>query len=151
MGIHLFWCPLYRGTMHQGSNNLAHVAIPTLSVNGLTMRRAYQILQIRVQKVGRGITNEILMLHINGKQYSSGVKTLDELLSFLGSQGFEVVTAELETEGVYTYFYTLQREVLTDQPIERDIFEDLASARNGATFGQGVRGLFEFIGMADNW
>jgi hypothetical protein len=127
------------------------VAIPTVSLNGRTLRRAYQILQIRVQKVGRGITNEILMLHINGKQYSAGVKTLDELLNYLGSQGFEVVTTEMETEGIYTYFYTLQREVLTDQPIEHDIFDELASARPGATFGQGVRGFFEFIGMADNW
>ncbi len=129
----------------------SHYVIPTEVRNGKALRKAYQFLQVRVQKVGRGITNEILMLHINGKQYKSGVKTLDELLAYLGSQGFRVVTCEMETEGVYTYFYTLQREVLTDQVIESDILTELAGARVGATFGQGVRGFIEFIGMADNW
>lgn len=126
-------------------------AIPTENVNGRTVRKAYQFLQIRVQKVGRGITNEILSLHVNGRNFKSGVQTLDELLSYLGHQGFRVVADEMETEGVYPYFITLQREVLTDQPIERDIFEELADMREGATFGQGVRNFIEFVGMMDNW
>lgn len=129
----------------------ASYAIPTDTVNGRTVRKAYQFLQVRVQKIGRGITNEILMLHINGRHYKSGVKTLDELLSYLGQQGFRVVADEMETEGVYTYFYTLQREVLTDQPIEKDIYDELEEMREGATFGQGVRNFVEFAGMMDNW
>lgn len=129
----------------------ASYAIPTETINGRVVRKAYQFLQLRVQKVGRGISNEILSLHINGRNYKSGVRTLDELLSYLGQQGFRVVADEMETEGVYTYFYTLQREVLTDQPIEKDIFEELEGMRQGATFGQGVRNFVEFVGMMDNW
>ncbi len=41
------------------------------------------------------------------------VKTIHEFLNYLGAQGFYLVTAELETEGIYTHFYTLQRQVLT--------------------------------------
>lgn len=129
----------------------ARYSIPTLDEGGVQLRKAYQVLQIRVQKVGRGMSNEILMLHVNGKRLKPGVRTLDEFLNYLGTQGFKVVTAELETEGVYTYFYTLQREILTDQPIDVDIFDQLATAREGASFGQSARTLIEFIGMADNW
>lgn len=129
----------------------ASYVIPTEVVKGRTVRRAYQFLQVRVQKVGRGITNEILSLHINGRNYRSGVRTLDELLDYLGQQGFRVVANEMETEGIYTYFYTLQREVLTDQPITYDIVTELETMREGATIGQGVRTFIEFAGMLDNW
>lgn len=89
---------------------MAGYSFPVEQVSGKSWRKAYQFLQLRVQKVGRGITNEILMLHVNGKQFTAGVKKLDDFLNFLGSQGFRVVTAEMETEGVYTYFYTFNEK-----------------------------------------
>lgn len=114
--------------------------VPTAST---TTRKAYQVIQIRVQLLGRGITNEIMNLYVNGKRLKPKVKTMHEFLNYLGAQGFRMVTAELETEGVYTHFYTLQREVLTQQPPEGDIFDELAKAKEGADFGDAVRNLLE--------
>ncbi|BAZ85020.1 hypothetical protein [Dolichospermum compactum] len=33
-------------------------------------RKAYQFIQIRVQLLGRGMTNEIMNLYVNGKVFS---------------------------------------------------------------------------------
>lgn len=109
----------------------------------MTIRKAYQFIQIRAQLLGRGMTKEIYTLYVNGKRLKPKVKTLPEFLNYLGSQGFRVVTAELETEGVYTHFYTLQREVLTEQPPDGDIFDELAKAKEGADFGDAIQNLFE--------
>jgi hypothetical protein len=108
-----------------------------------TMRKAYQVIQIRVQLLGRGMTNEIQNLYVNGKRLKPKVKTMHEFLNYLGAQGFRMITAELETEGVYTHFYTLQREVLTQQPPDGDIFDELAKAKEGADFGDAIKNLFE--------
>lgn len=119
-------------------------AIPTHTpTNGTQTRKAYQFLQLRVQLLGRGITQEIQTLYVNGKRLTTKAKTLPEFLNYLGAQGFCVVTATLETEGVYTHFLTLQREVVTTQPPAIDIFEELNSAKEGASFGEAMANLFE--------
>jgi len=115
-----------------------------------TNRKAYQFIQIRVQLLGRGMTNEIMNLYVNGKRLKPRVKTLHEFMNYLGAQGFRVVTAEMETEGVYTHFYTLQREVYTLEAPEDDIFDTLNQAKEGADFGDSVRNFFEF-GLFDNF
>ena len=58
-------------------------ATPTETINGRVVRKAYQFLQLRVQKVGRGISNEILSLHINGRNYKSGVRNLVEFVGMM--------------------------------------------------------------------
>jgi len=63
-------------------------------------RKAYQFIQVRVQLKGRGVTNEIDTLHINGKSLKPGLKTLHAFLNYLGTQGFQVVAVQMETEGV---------------------------------------------------
>jgi hypothetical protein len=106
-------------------------------------RKAYQFIQIRVQLLGRGMTNEIMNLYVNGKRLKPTVKTIHEFLNYLGAQGFCLVTAELETEGIYTHFYTLQRQILTEQPPDGDIFDELSRAKEGADFGDAIRNLLE--------
>jgi hypothetical protein len=106
-------------------------------------RKDYKFIQIRVQLLGRGMTNEIMNLYVNGKRLKPKVKTMDQFLNYLGSQGFCMVTAELETEGVYTHFYTLQREVITHQLPDGDIFDEISKAKEGADFGDAVRNFFE--------
>lgn len=69
-----------------------------------TTRKAYQVIQIRVQLLGRGMTNEIMSLYVNGKRLKPKVKSMHEFLNYLGAQGFRIITAELETEGVYHIF-----------------------------------------------
>ena len=113
-------------------------------------RTAYQFLQIRVQLLGRGMTNEIMNLYVNGKRLKPKVETLHEFLNFLGAQGFRVVTAEMETEGVYTHFYTLQREIFTYDAPSEDIYDLLDNSREGADFGDSVRNALEF-GLFDNF
>lgn len=115
-----------------------------------TARSAYQFLQIRVQLLGRGMTNEIMSLYVNGKRLKPKVKTMHEFMNYLGAQGFRVVTAELETEGTYTHFYTLQREVFTQEPPDTDIYDVLNKAKEGADFGDSVRNLLEFS-LFDNF
>lgn len=115
-------------------------ALPNTSTN---MRKAYQVIQIRAQLLGRGMTNEIMSLYVNGKRLKPKLKTLHEFLNYLGAQGFRMVTAELEAEGVYTHFYTLQREILTQQPPDGDIFDELAKAKEGADFGDAIKNIFE--------
>lgn len=115
----------------------------TVADSSVTLRKAYQFLQIRVQLLGRGMTNEIMNLYVNGKRLKPKVKTMHEFLNYLGAQGFSVVTAELETEGTFTHFYTLQREVLTQQSPDGDIFDELAKAKEGADFGDAIKNLFE--------
>lgn len=117
---------------------------------GPTARSAYQFLQIRVQLLGRGMTNEIMSLYVNGKRLKPKVKTMHEFMNYLGAQGFRVVTAELETEGTYTHFYTLQREVFTQEPPDTDIYDVLNKAKEGADFGDSVRNLLEFS-LFDNF
>lgn len=113
-------------------------------------RSAYQFLSLRVQLVGRGMTQEIMSLHVNGKNLRYGTPTLPAFLNYLGAQGFRVVTAELETEGIYTHFYTMQREVFTDQTPTEDIFDFLDKSKEGASFGDPVRNLAEFS-LFDNF
>jgi hypothetical protein len=107
------------------------------------MRKAYQFIQIRAQLLGRGMTNEIMNLYVNGKRLKPKVKTMHEFLNYLGSQGFFMVTAELETEGIYTHFYTLQREITTEEPPSGNIFDELAQAKEGADFGDSVKNFLE--------
>ena len=114
--------------------------MPTISVN---TRKTYQFIQIRVQLLGRGMTNEIMNLYVNGKRLTPRMKTLHGFLNYLGAQGFRIVTAELETEGIYTHFYTLQREVLTQQPPDGNIFDELEKAKEGADFGDSIVHLLE--------
>ena len=114
-----------------------------MSTTSTRMRKAYQFIQIRVQLLGRGMTNEIMNLYVNGKRLKPKVKTMHEFLNYLGAQGFRVVAAELETEGIYTHFYTLQREVLTKQHPDVDIFDELAKAKEGADFGDTIQNLLE--------
>jgi hypothetical protein len=113
-------------------------------------RKAYQFLQIRVQLLGRGMTNEIMNLYVNGKRLKPNMKTMHEFLNYLGTQGFRVITAELETEGVYTHFYTLQREIYTHDLPAEDIFDTLNQTKDGADFGDSARNLLEFS-MFDNF
>ncbi|MEC4806782.1 MAG: hypothetical protein SAJ12_22235 [Jaaginema sp. PMC 1079.18] len=116
----------------------------------MASRSAYQYIQIRVQLLGRGKTNEIMSLHVNGKKLTTKLKTIHEFLNYLGEQGFKMVTAELETEGVYTHFYTLQREVFTSTTPTEDIFDVLNKAKEGSSIGDSVRDLLEFS-MFDNF
>ncbi|KKJ00089.1 hypothetical protein [Prochlorothrix hollandica] len=111
--------------------------------NSQQARKTYQFIQIRVQLLGRGMTNEIMSLYVNGKRVRPRTATFHDFLNYLGSQGFQVVTASLETEGVYTHFYTLQREILTHKPPSSDIFDDLDRIREGADFGDSVKNFFE--------
>lgn len=115
-----------------------------------TARSAYQFVQIRVQLLGRGMTNEIMNLYVNGKKLKPKVKTMHEFMNYLGAQGFRIVTAELETEGIYTHFYTMQREVFTQEPPTEDIFDTLSKAKEGSDFGDSVRNLLEFS-LFDNF
>jgi hypothetical protein len=112
-------------------------------------RKAYQFIQIRVQLVGRGMTQEIMNLYVNGKRLRPSQKTLPDFLNYLGFSGFKVVTAVLETEGVYTHFITLQREVFTHELPPEDIFDTLGKTKEGADFGDSVRNIFEFT-LGDN-
>jgi hypothetical protein len=143
-------------TENNGSHNDKHnsldtaVAVQQSPTPERHTRSAYQFLQIRVQLLGRGMTNEIMNLYVNGKRLKPKVKTLHEFLNFLGAQGFRVVTAEIETEGIYTHFYTLQREVFTYDAPGEDIYETLEKSREGADFGDSVRNLLEF-GLFDNF
>ncbi len=121
----------------------------------LPVRKAYQFLQIRVQLLGRGITNEIMNLYVNGKKLKYKVKTMHEFLNFLGVQGFRIVTAELETEGVdnnfsKVHFYTMQREIFTQDDLTEDIFATLDRTKQGADFGESVRNFLEFTTTLDN-
>lgn len=75
---------------------------------------------------------------------------MHEFLNFLGTQGFQVVTAAIETEGIYTHFYVLQREVFTHNIPSEDIYDILEKAREGADFGDSVRNILEF-GLFDNF
>lgn len=111
----------------------------------MSSRKAYQFIQVRVQLKGRGVTNEIDTLHVNGKNLKPGLKTLHAFLNYLGTQGFQVVAVQMETEGVFTYFYTLQREVYTQEPLTEDIFETIANASSGASIGHAVKGAFDFF------
>ena len=113
------------------------------SESGVQTRKAYQFLNLRVQLLGRGITAEIQTLYVNGKRLKAKAKTLPEFLNYLGAQGFCAVTSTIETEGVYTYFYTMQREVITSQQPDGDIFAELNNAKEGATFGESMLNLFE--------
>ena len=108
-------------------------------------RKAYQFIQVRVQLKGRGVTNEIDTLHVNGKNFKPGLKTLNALLNYLGTQGFQVVTSEMATETFFIYFYTLQREVYTQEPLNEDIFETIANTQAGASFGHAVKGAFDLF------
>lgn len=108
-------------------------------------RKAYQFLQIRVQLLGRGITNEIMNLYVNGKRINpKNSIMLHDFLNQLGAQGFRIVTAELETEGTYTHFYTMQREIFTREVPEEDIYEILSQTKEGADFGDSMKHLLEF-------
>jgi hypothetical protein len=113
-------------------------------------RKAYQFIQIRVQLLGRGMTNEIMNLYVNGKRLKPRFGTLHELLNYLGSQGFQVVTTSVETEGVYTHFYTLQRELYTSSVPSTDIFSVLNRTQEGADFGDSIKNLLEFS-LLDNF
>lgn len=106
--------------------------------NQKNTRKVYQFIQIRVQLLGRGMTNEIMNLHVNGKRLNSKVKTLHEIMNYLGFHGFQIMTAEIETKDVFTHFYTLQREVYTEKAPPEDIFDILAQAKEGADFGDAV-------------
>jgi hypothetical protein len=125
-------------------DNTAHVSNKLESP-----RKAYQFIQVRVQLLGRGMTKEIMNLYVNGKRLKPLQKTLPEFLNYLGFSGFKVVTAVLETEGVYTHFITLQREVFTYDLPSEDIFDTLSKTKDGADFGDSVRNLFEFA-LGDN-
>jgi len=118
--------------------------------NSQHTRKAYQFIQVRVQLLGRGMTNEIMNLYVNGKRLKPKVKTINEFLNFLGAQGFSVVTAAMETEGVYTHFYTLQREVFTYEAPSEDIYDTLEKSKEGADFGDSIRNMLEF-GLFDNF
>ncbi|WP_071518637.1 hypothetical protein [Geitlerinema sp. PCC 9228] len=119
--------------------------------NQTKTRKAYQFLQIRVQLLGRGITNEIMNLYVNGKRIKpKNSQTLHDFLNQLGAQGFRIVTAELETEGTYTHFYTMQREVFTKEVPEEDIYEILDKTKEGADFGDSMRHLLE-LSLFDNF
>ncbi len=114
-------------------------------------RKAYQFLQIRVQLLGRGITNEIMNLYVNGKSIKpKHIKTLHEFFNQLGMQGFRIVTAEMETEGIYTHFYTLQREVFTTETPDTDIYDTLQQTKEGADLGDSIRNVLEFS-LFDNF
>ncbi|QCS48822.1 MULTISPECIES: hypothetical protein [Cyanophyceae] len=104
----------------------------------------YQSLNLRVQLLGRGITNEILSLYINGKSVANKFKTLHDCLNHLGLQGFYIVACSIETEGTYTHFYTLQRKlVLHSIPDVPDIFDELEQINNGVSLDDSIRSLFE--------
>ena len=118
--------------------------------NSQHTRKAYQFIQVRVQLLGRGMTNEIMNLYVNGKRLKPKVKTIHEFLNFLGAQGFKVVTAAMETEGIYTHFYTLQREVFTYKAPSEDIYDTLEKSKEGADFGDSIRNMLEF-GLFDNF
>jgi hypothetical protein len=74
------------------------------------MGRKFQYMNVRYQLVGRGITGEISNLHVNGQQITQ-FQTIDQFYNAMGEQGWEVRPLGGETEGVYTYFVVLQREV----------------------------------------
>lgn len=110
----------------------------------LPIRKTYQFLQIRVKLRGKGLTNNIINLHVNGKKLKPNVKTMHELLNFLGIQGFRIVTAESEIESTYTHFYTMEREIiLTQNIITKDIFETLDEITEGSDFGDSASNLLE--------
>jgi hypothetical protein len=67
-------------------------------------------MNVRYQLEGRGITGEIDTLHVNGKSISK-YKTIDEFYNAMGQQGWEVKPLGMETEGSYTYFVVMQREI----------------------------------------
>jgi uncharacterized Zn finger protein (UPF0148 family) len=52
-----------------------NIVLPTAFT---TMRKAYQVIQIRVQLLGRGMTNEIMNLYVNGKRLKPKAKTMCE-------------------------------------------------------------------------
>jgi hypothetical protein len=74
------------------------------------MGRKFQFLNVRYQLLGRGITGEILTLHVNGQQVTQ-FKTIDQFYNSLGEQGWEIKPLGMEPEGTYTYFVVMQREV----------------------------------------
>lgn len=133
-------------TDHESEDSNAQFTSPLVTdIQKLSqLRKTYQFIQIRVQLLGRGMTNEIMSLYVNGKRVKPRTATFHDFLNYLGSQGFQVVTASLETEGVYTHFYTLQREVLTNKLPNSDILSDLDHLREGADFGDSVKNFFEW-------
>lgn len=54
-----------------------------MSTTSTKTRKVYQFIQIRVQLAGRGMTNEIMNIYVNGKRLKPKVKTLHEFLNYL--------------------------------------------------------------------
>ncbi len=76
---------------------------------------------IRLDYKGRGITQEINLLDIDGQRVkgwgsSSNVPTLPEMLAALGNDGWElvshVVNQDNVTNGVTFHYYSFKREIV---------------------------------------
>ena len=85
-----------------------------------SMNRRFEYKSIRLDFKGRGITQEINILDIDGKRVkgwssSANVPTLPEMLSALGEDGWElvshVVNQDNTVNGVTFHYYTFKREL----------------------------------------
>jgi hypothetical protein len=79
------------------------------SINTSTNSK-FQFMNVRYQLVGRGITGEILNLHVNGQKVTK-FKTIDEFYNDMGQLGWEIRPLGMEQEQTYTYFVVMQRKV----------------------------------------
>jgi hypothetical protein len=87
---------------------------------GSRMPKRFEYKSIRLDFKGRGITQEINILDIDGKRVkgwgsSANVPTLPEMLSALGEDGWElvshVVNQDNVTNGITFHYYTFKREL----------------------------------------
>ena len=82
--------------------------------------KQFEYKHIRLDYKGRGITQEINILDIDGERIrgwgdSSEVPTLPEMFSKLGSEGWEmishVVNQDVQQNGVTFHYYNFKREI----------------------------------------
>ena len=82
--------------------------------------KLFEYKHIRLDYKGRGITQEINILDIDGERIrgwagTANVPTLPEMLSKLGSEGWEmishVVNQDVQQNGVTFHYYNFKREL----------------------------------------
>tara|TARA_Y200000002_G_scaffold193495_1_gene159849 strand:- start:57 stop:311 length:255 start_codon:yes stop_codon:yes gene_type:complete len=83
--------------------------------------KQFEYKHIRLDYKGRGITQEINILDIDGERIrgwggANEVPTLPEMFSKLGADGWEmvshVVNQDVQQNGVTFHYYNLKREIL---------------------------------------
>lgn len=98
----------------------ASAAFKTINLAKFSMKR-WEYKHIRLDYIGRGITQEINLLDVDGERLQGWGDTkkmppLHELLAALGADGWEmmshVVNQDNKANGVTFHYYNFKREVI---------------------------------------